>query len=344
MKIKKKEKEEITKESLTYLPRNNERKRNYMVIAHLPKFERWKETEGIKEIKNKLIKKVQKYIKSEKIIEFVFQPEKGGEQNRLHLQIFIILKETTTPTALVSFFLNHLGLQIRPPFAILKGKVKDARRYCLKTGTRYGEPFDSGKEYEDEEYSFPYNKLQIKILDLIEKTNRRQILFIIDELGGIGKSYIVSKEWGYTLRGAPQKRNYTIYLDHTVDLNKVTEFITCEYFNAIKEFGIDLGKERVTIFVDIPLGKKMDARQFAATLEMLKSGRLRDTRNRYRRAKMLSPRIAVFLNREIPGLTIDDKKGERYLIRDRCLTLRIPDHPKIERRNKGANTDLVLDL
>lgn len=148
---------------------------------------RWTVPEG--ESTEGLEEKIKMVLLMNNVEHFVFQLEKGEKTQRLHYQMWLQMKEKIRPNQLGRQLHEHLyGIEIQR--ASLQGRVA-LKTYCMKTDTRVAGPWADREIYMGEDIIKELKKWQLRLKDyLLNKTpkNPRQILWVVDAIGGAGKS------------------------------------------------------------------------------------------------------------------------------------------------------------
>ncbi len=258
------------------------------------------------------------------ISDLVFQIEKGGLEGRKHFQGFVSFKNAKTVSAVRLFFEEKL-LFIIDTLQIAVKPVK-LRDYCLKEETRAGCCFDICKVYKSNNYPYEYNSFQKLLLKLMEEQTERQILFLIDEYGGCGKSYFVGRETVFSLLGCPFQKRYTIRIPYAIKGGEdFLQYVHSFVVGAKLNYGVDLFEVGCNIYIDLPKSciRKMDIFSFAKSLEELKNGFVYDKRYEASLKSIIVPNVMVFLNGHVSGLTVPDKYNEYFLTADRIDILNI---------------------
>ncbi len=191
---------------------------------------------------------------------------------------------------------------------------------------------DLGRKFPEK-----YDKYQEAILKIIRSLNDRQILFVIDIYGKIDKSYLMDCEEYKSERGYLVSEWHIIRIESQVKSGiSIMQNVHGQVVRGVK-MGKEVKEGEVLIFMDIPkaTAKRLKTPILAGVLEEIKKGRAFDIRWKYKKIHFNYPKICVFTNSELDGITIPtkhleikgrviDEEGERHLMEDRIAILRVP--------------------
>lgn len=229
--------------------------------------------------------------------KWVFQLERG-EKGLLHYQCtFDFLKKVRFPELPEDWKGSCRPYQTSE---VRKGAHFD---YAMKEDTRLDGPWSNLSEPDfipsDVEGTI-LRPWQQRCLDMLFTQNNREIMFVHDEKGGVGKTHFM--EW-------------CIYNKRAIDVPT-----TCTEVQQM--VGAIIGqirdpREKRLIMMEIPRAWSGDDRKmcnFIGLLEAIKSGRLVDGRNFAKRKVFEKPYVCVFFNRLPKGKKISD-----YMSEDRIM-------------------------
>ncbi len=282
----------------------DEEKKRWMVLMNI---EKWVPKENylkFKGMKREFIKIVDKLYEGGEVERVIFQLE-AGEVDRLgHVHFYVELAKARNVGYVKEKFKEWFGYTIAPPQVILPKKELGVIKYVKKETTRImGYYHDSMDDYTASDEVKEYRDCQELILSRIEEVAENEILFVIDEGGGIGKSTLALREAELTEIGSMEARRYTIYLHD--DFKSVTDcykYLSSMFLKA-RERGVELRYEAATVFVDCVRMTKISPYDLAGLLERIKNGACYDDRYGSKFYKVKSPRVCVFSNKDIPGIT-----------------------------------------
>ncbi len=317
-------------------------KRDFMILVSLGKSE--DEDKDMREYRVResyrrgILQGLRKLEEMGEIKRVAFQMEMGEVDKQYHLHFAISYKNTKTIPQVIKWFKKYFDLDIAPPKMIKRGKFEEVVSYCQKAKTRVGLYYDSSKKYIYKKFTHKYDKYQEKILRAIRGLNNRQILFVIDTYGGLGKSYLADKEEYKSDKGHPDSEWFVMKVESQVKSGEDIMKSICGQIEAGRDAGKELDDGEVLVFMDIPkaTAKTIKTSVLAGVLENIKKGRAFDTRYKYQKTHFNFPKICVFANSELDGITIPSKPveikgkvvnegGERHLIEDRVVIFRVPD-------------------
>ena len=239
---------------------------------------------------------------------WVFQEEVGATGYE-HYQIRLSLKEKCRLHEAVSRWRDILpGHWTVTTTDVHKGQQFN---YVMKEETRVAGP------WKDEDYEAPpkltrqlrefmekeMRLWQSKLLELINTTDDRSILVILDEIGNAGKS--IMAEW-LEFKGLGWELPM---------MNSMEDIMQC----------VCSLKAKKCYMVDMPRGmKKNKLAEFYAGIETLKNGCAYDKRYSFRKMRMDRPQIVVFTNK-VPDTSL--------LTRDRWYMYRITEEYDLEKHS-----------
>lgn len=239
----------------------------------------WTEGDTNKDI---LIQWLQQYTK-----KWIFQQERGGESNNLHFQGHFSLIDRARLSELVTRMkdLNQVKQVHLSPVG--NGNEKASFSYCLKDETRVDGPWtdkDKPRFIPKEWNNDPVLPWHEVVLDILNTQNRRQILFVYDQIGGTGKTI---------LKNRIKKEGMGFEVPATMGTaDKVMQCVYGQMDGRIPD-------RRYTVVVDcprsIPKGKTFWY-ELAGALEKIKDGSAYDWRHQWKEIYFTSPRLVVFTN------------------------------------------------
>lgn len=230
---------------------------------------------------------------------YTFQLERCPTNDKLHYQGRLSLFKKTTLNAATKCFPDS-GIHLSPTVA---ENTKGAPFYCLKAQTKVEGPWTE-KDYEETRVvPWPYNEVetlypwQQDMKDYISRRVKRQIYYIVEPFGAIGKTTFVAKactEWKPYAQRVPAMSSF----------EDVCQFIMSRPVNK-------------TYLIDMPRAlKKKKLAGFFAGIESVKDGWVFDKRYKGQERWFDSPNVVVFSNKK-PNL--------KYLSRDRWRVFTIKD-------------------
>ncbi len=291
----------------------DEEKKRWMVLINV---EKWVPKENylkFKGMKREFIGIVDELCKGKEVERVIFQLE-AGEVDRLgHIHFYVELAKARDVKYVKEKFKEWFGYAIAPPQIVLPKKELGVIKYVKKETTRImGSYYDSMDDYATSDDVEKYRDCQELILKRIEEVDGNEILFVIDEGGGIGKSTLALREADLTEMGSMEARRHTVYLHD--DFKSVTDcykYLSSMFLNAMS-LGVGLKYEAPTVFVDCTRMTKISPYDLAGLLERIKNGACYDDRYGSKFKKVKSPKVCVFSNKDIPGIT--HRKGKIEVI------------------------------
>lgn len=223
---------------------------------------------------------------------FVFQRERGGKTGYEHWQVRLSLwKKTTRAHARnliwTGFQFPKEGVSVYcEPTSNPTSTQNNAFNYVMKLDTRVDGPWSDkdAPHYVPRQFRMKPRKWQRQVLDTANEFDDRKIDCIIDPQGGLGKSFIMGKAWC----------KYRYPFISVVDDTARIIYSACDILIGRQE------REPKLMIVDVPRAfnrKKMGSLMTA--IEILKSGIISDSRNKFRHWEYDSPRIWVFMNFDV---------------------------------------------
>ncbi len=204
--------------------------------------------------------------------------------------------------------------------------------------------FRCREQYDWWIYAKPFDKFQRNVIKKIDEQNMREILFVIDPgTGGIGKSYIKGKMKHLSRIESPYSEYWVMNLSASIkEPKEAIQSVKGMLDKGVKLYSKDFKQEHALLFIDIPRAGtgRLNPEVFATLLEEIKIGEIFDARYSHKEIDICPPKMCVFLNNDIEGITIPNNEGKYYLSQDRPVRIYVPKNAK--RRVSGK--DKVVDV
>ncbi len=271
-----------------------------------------------------------------KLVDGALQFERGKENNLPHFHMCLRFKEGIAYSNLCKKVARLVGSKLKFAVKVIVGNKKskdggwsESYSYCTKKYTRIlGLPVECRKKYDWSVYEKSLDKFQERVVNIIHEQGIREIFFIVDKRGGIGKSYLKSYLVWLSRVGSPYSEYFAVDLCSSLERPRdVMQSVMNVCKMAREMYSKDLKEENLLVLIDIPRGgtDQRNGVEFAKVLEKLKQGSLSDERYKHTEDFIMSPKVVVFLNDDIRGVTIPDKEKGYYLSVDRVDVLYVPD-------------------